>query len=161
MTDRCKHCFSLVPCGRVHPLDDLSHFKKFEGVSRTVLEERIHELTSMVASLRRTNLDALEVVSNLQARGTQLLDEARRSRVEREWADKPEGALLYNALHELALARAKHPGPFTLDYMLVVLAEEVGEVARARAHDEGDKQMRLELAQVIGVCLRIATEYLK
>jgi hypothetical protein len=141
--------------------------KRFEGVPRSDLEEKILSLENERAALDRENARVCaeyklldESNTAFQIRGTELLDELRQLRVERQWAGTQEGRLLYEALNELRLARAKHPGPFTLDYMLAVLSEEVGEVARARTHDEGAKSMRLELAQVIGVCMRIYAEQL-
>ena len=61
-------------------------------------------------------------------------------------------------LHELRLAREKHPGEegaLTDAEWLAVLTEEVGETARA-IQDEDDAALRRELAQVAAMACRWA-----
>ena len=143
---------------------DLASFQKTEGISRDVLEARIGILCAEVSSSRAALRELHDALTNVQAVSTRQLRELRVHRALRPVnvvGDNPEGAFLAEAIHELALARAKYPGPEALDILLMVLAEETGETCRAHLHKEGSVKIRQEAAQVVATCVRLAVEGLR
>lgn len=140
---------------------DLLAVQKTDGVGRSELEARIHMLAAEVLRLRQENGELTSSLTGVQAHSTRQLNELRVHRALQPvnvMGDNPEGAFLAEALHELALARAKYPGPETLETLLLVLCEESGETARAHLHKEGSARIREEAAQVVATCIRLVTE---
>lgn len=135
-------------------------FDKFQGVPRSELEDRIMTLLAH-AGRRQSEVRQLnEQLTHVQTRCTEQELELRKHRAESKLARTPMGDFFLEAAHMNTLALAKYPGPYSLEHMLCVLCEESGEAARAHCHKEGPEAIRMELAQVAGVCARIVTECL-
>lgn len=139
---------------------NVAHFKKFEGVPRTELEDRIVFLLDQINRWIVENHQLTAQLTHVQTRCTEQELELRKHRAESKLAGTPVGDFLLEAAHHNELALKKYPGPYSLEHMLCVLCEESGEAARAHCHKEGPEAIRLELGQVAGVCARIVTECL-
>lgn len=101
----------------------------------------------------------VESLTRVQERCTAQELELRSHRAESRITGTPDGEFLLAAVHQLKLAREKHPGPFSRIHMLAVLAEEVGEVAKAVLDHESEERVVEELAQVVAACCRIVKEF--
>lgn len=139
---------------------ELQPLLKFEGVPRHEMEIRIQTLARDVQRLRDENRVINANITVVQSRCTEQEEELRLHRRESRLTGTTEGKFFLDAAHANELGKKKYFGSYTLDHMLNVLCEETGEAARAHCHNEGRDALYAELAQVAGVCARIAAEQL-
>jgi hypothetical protein len=132
---------------------------KFDGMPRSELERRIEWLVATLLSERVQNKQLLEQLTSVQERCTAQEEELRLHRRQQALTGE-EWCFLLDAAHANTIGKQKYPGPYSLEHMICVLAEESGAAARAHCHKEGNARILEEITQVAGVCLRIATECL-
>lgn len=128
-------------------------------LTRAQLEARVATLTNLLGEKTGVLKQTTEQLTHVQKRCTEQEEELRLHRRQAALSG-PEWCFLLDAAHANRIARTKYPGPYSLEHMICVLAEESGEAARAHCHQEGRVRILEELTQVAGVCLRIATECL-